>query len=871
MNKTKVALTVEEHLNGVDYSDNGSYIPTKFSAGFLAFIQMANDGNLENKSPVIHYKVIDKFDAPHNVNAGRIINLMHRGLAKTTLVRYLILYIAAFGELPHFGHVGLAIYVSDSIENGVKNMRKNLEYQWENSKFLREWIPEAKFTDIRWEFKNKAGKSFVVKGYGAKALSLDSELFTPTGRTTIGACKVGDRIYGADGKLTTIIRKSEVFHKPMYRLELEDGRFIKVSEDHLNPVVLKENCHNKARFTDYVLPTTELLKLPLTFERKRKRSGKSDYVSSERTMFVRNIEPIQYADAVLPIDPYTLGAILGDGRIRKDCGSVELTCHEAELEHYHKEIPYEFGAIYKDPRSRAVTQSIRGLGRRLKDMKLNVRGELKFIPHEYFQGSVAQRLAIVQGLMDTDGTCSELGRTSFTSQSYQLCDDLACMVRSLGGTAFMRKESCADAWRVEIWSELPLFRIARKATRFKPRSRLVAVKSITAIELEPSQCIAIDNEERQFITECYFRTHNTGVRGVSELNQRPKLALLDDLLSDSDARSATVIADIEDTVYNAVKFALHPEHNKIIWNGTPFNAADPLYKAVESGAWEVNVYPVCERFPCTREEFKGSWEDRFSYDYVKKEYEDAVQVGRMHSFDQELMLRIMSDEDRMITEDDLRWYESKDLPHLLPFLNIYVTTDWATSEKQSADFSGTNVWGINNNGDWYWLAGLCVRQTMDKNIETLFNYVANYRPLSVGIEVSGQQGGFIPWIKQEMVRRNTFFTLASSNNGGREGIKPSTDKLQRFNVVVPWFKQGKMYFPQDKQATDPALREMLSEIRLVSPAGFKSKHDDQLDNVSQLALLNAYKPGYAMPNTVLPDSPFAVSMSTEHSTNSYFV
>ena len=531
MNKTKVALTVEEHLNGVDYSDNGSYIPTKFSAGFLAFIQMANDGNLENKSPVIHYKVIDKFDAPHNVKAGRIINLMHRGLAKTTLVRYLILYIAAFGELPHFGHVGLAIYVSDSIENGVKNMRKNLEYQWENSKFLQEWIPEAKFTDIRWEFKNKDGKSFVVKGYGAK----------------------------------------------------------------------------------------------------------------------------------------------------------------------------------------------------------------------------------------------------------------------------------------------------------------------------------------------------TGVRGVSELNIRPKLALLDDLLSDSDARSATVIADIEDTVYNAVKFALHPEHNKIIWNGTPFNAADPLYKAVESGAWEVNVYPVCERYPCTREEFKGSWEDRFSYDYVKKEYEDAVQVGRMHSFDQELMLRIMSDEDRMITEDDLRWYESKDLPQLLPFLNIYVTTDWATSERQSADFSGTNAWGINNNGDWYWLAGVCVRQTMDKNIETLFNYVTNYRPISVGIEVSGQQGGFIPWIKQEMVRRNTFFTLASSNNGGREGIKPSTDKLQRFNVVVPWFKQGKMYFPQDKQATDPALREMLSEIRLVSPAGFKSKHDDQLDNVSQLALLNAYKPGYAMPNTVLPDSPFAVSMSTEHSSNSYFV
>lgn len=530
---TNRVLTVEEHLNNVDYSDDGFYVPSEFAAEFLAFIQMCNDGNLENKSPVIHYKVIDKFDSPESVKSGRVINLMHRGLAKTTLVRYLILYIAVFGGLPNFGHVGLALYVSDSVENGVKNMRKNLEHQWENSKFLQEWLPPGgvKFTDIRWEFTNKEGVKLVVKGYGAK----------------------------------------------------------------------------------------------------------------------------------------------------------------------------------------------------------------------------------------------------------------------------------------------------------------------------------------------------TGVRGVSELNQRPKLALLDDLLSDDDARSPTVIASIEDTVYNAIKFALHPKHNKIIWNGTPFNASDPLYKAVESGAWEVNVYPVCERFPCTHEEFRGSWEDRFDYDYVKTEYEAALQVGRMHSFDQELMLRIMSDEDRMIRDEDLRWYNSKDLPHLLPYLNIYITTDWATSEKQSADFSTMNAWGINNNGDWYWLAGKCARQTMDKNIDNLFDFVSNYRPLSVGIEVSGQQGGFIPWIKREMVTRNTFFTLASSNNSGREGIKPSTDKLQRFNVVVPWFKQGKIYFPEDKQNNDPALVEMLNEVRLVSPSGFKSKHDDQLDNISQLALLNAYKPGSALPTNVMSGSPYEIAMSESNTNNSYYV
>ena len=86
----------------------------------------------------------------------------------TVMGEYLFLYIACYGNLPGFGKIDLALYVSDSIENGVKNMRKNLEFRWENSDFLRKFVPETRFTDIRWEFTNADGKKFIVKGYGAK-------------------------------------------------------------------------------------------------------------------------------------------------------------------------------------------------------------------------------------------------------------------------------------------------------------------------------------------------------------------------------------------------------------------------------------------------------------------------------------------------------------------------------------------------------------------------------------------------------------------------------------------------------------------------------------------------------------------------------
>jgi predicted phage terminase large subunit-like protein len=478
-----VNKTVVDYLNNISYKEDTSYVPSLFALQFINFIKLVNgDSQEEHKTPIIHYKMLDKLVNPKK----DIINLLFRGSAKTTVfAEYMILYLAIYQELPKLKNIDLGIYVSDSIENGVKNMRKNLEYRWDNSEFLKQFIPNTRFTDIRWEFTNIEGKTTIFKGYGAA----------------------------------------------------------------------------------------------------------------------------------------------------------------------------------------------------------------------------------------------------------------------------------------------------------------------------------------------------TGVRGAKEMGKRPMLALLDDLLSDEDAKSDTVISNIESTVYKAIEHALDPNKRLVVWNGTPFNAKDPLYKAVESGAWEVNVFPVCEEFPCTEEEFKGAWEDRFSYSTVKARYDKALQVGKIDSFNQELMLRIMSDEDRLITDSDIRWYKRETLLENKDLYNFYITTDFATSEKTSRDFSVISVWAYNSNGDWFYVDGICKRQTMDKNINELFRLAQMYKPQQVGIEVSGQQGGFISWIQEEMMRRNIWFTLASDNNKSDPGIRPNTNKMVRFNVVVPWFKMHKIFFPNELKK-DSTLVECMDELTLASPQGFKSKHDD---------------------------------------------
>ncbi len=338
----------------------------------------------------------------------------------------------------------------------------------------------------------------------------------------------------------------------------------------------------------------------------------------------------------------------------------------------------------------------------------------------------------------------------------------------------------------------------------------------------------------------------TGLRGTKIFGKRPTFAVLDDLVSDDDAKSRVAMEAIKDTVYRGVDYALDPTKRKIIFNGTPFNKSDILYEAVESGSWEVNVWPICERYPCTREEFRGAWEERFSYEYVKEQYDNAILDGKIAAFLQELMLRITNDEDRLVQPQDIRWYSRAQLLNNKSRFNFFMTTDLTTSEKDGADFAVIIIWAINNNGDWFFVDGMRERQTLDKSIDSIFEFVTMYRPMNVGIEVTGQQGGFIQYLQAEMMTRNVYFSFASHGNSNNPGIRPQQNKWNRFNIAMPMFKQGKIYLPEEARTTK-IVHALVDEVTSVTPLGIKSKNDDCLDNVSMLPLLGAWRPGEDIP------------------------
>lgn len=354
----------------------------------------------------------------------------------------------------------------------------------------------------------------------------------------------------------------------------------------------------------------------------------------------------------------------------------------------------------------------------------------------------------------------------------------------------------------------------------------------------------------------------SGIRGTKIFNRRPVLAVMDDLVSDADSKSPTAMEAIKDTVYSGVQYAMDPTRHKMILNGTPFNKEDIVYEAIESGAWDVNVWPVCEKFPCEPSEFSGAWEDRFTYEYVKEMYESAVMEGKEKSFRQELMLRITSDESRLIQEKDIGWYTHRNtILQNKEKYNFYITTDFATSSKQTADYSVISVWAYDSKGHWFWVDGVCERQTMDKSMNDLFRLVQEYPPQGVGVEVTGQQGGFIQWIMNEMDYRDVYFNLARQK--GQAGIRPVIDKLSRLNMVVPYFKSGLVHFPACMKKTQ-IVGLFMEQISLATKDGIKGK-DDCLDTISMLQYMNPWKPdpnGNVAPSVqkpVTPNSPFEQS------------
>ena len=382
---------------------------------------------------------------------------------------------------------------------------------------------------------------------GGKAQSLDSLVLTPLGYKKMGDIKVGDLVCCPDGSAASVTHVFPQGNKEMFEVNFSDGTSTECCDDHLWYVDTPYSRSARAGIRKTRIKRRECVKSLKTIRKNLVVGGKHNYS-------IPMVSDVCFTQTDLPLAPYLLGLLLGDGCFRNSMTKLSTADHEIVLLcesivpkdvsiHKVKEMEYSFvgrGAGRHNP----ITEIIKrlGLGEKLS--------QNKFIPEIYKFASRANRIEILRGLLDTDGTVGKPGnnrkagsscKVSFTTVSKQLAKDVRFIVESLGGVASIdsryphytynsvrRKGQLAYTLRIGMPPTINPFRLKRKADLFVPRSKYPPTRyivSVKSIGVKPAQCISIDHPDNLYITNNFIVTHNSLAAAVfsRELLQAGKI------------------------------------------------------------------------------------------------------------------------------------------------------------------------------------------------------------------------------------------------------------------------------------------------------------------------------------------------------------
>jgi phosphate starvation-inducible protein PhoH and related proteins len=363
-----------------------------------------------------------------------------------------------------------------------------------------------------------------------RAQPAETPVLTPDGFRPIGALAVGDLVIGANGEPTPVIGVYPQGGKDIYRLTTQDGASTLCSGDHLWAVTTRDDRRRDKPCR--VLETREMI-------------GNLRANHCHRYELPMHSAPVCFPYRPVPMDPYALGLLLGDGCLT---GSTTPSFATADVElawELQRLLPgiqvrpergpnYELSQTASPSRTTVrVENPVTGVARHLG--LYGTRSTTKFVPELYLYNSAPVRLAVLQGLLDTDGgPVTRPGRTcrvQYSTVSPRLRDDVIFLVRSLGGVAYASVRPALgrtpgrahghpvyhrhDAYIADI--RLPAgiepFRLTRKSEKYQAEGGggrpMRFIESIEPAGTAQAVCISVAAADSLYTTEDFLLTHNT--------------------------------------------------------------------------------------------------------------------------------------------------------------------------------------------------------------------------------------------------------------------------------------------------------------------------------------------------------------------------
>ncbi|MGN6182054.1 MAG: replicative DNA helicase, partial [Thermoanaerobaculia bacterium] len=347
-----------------------------------------------------------------------------------------------------------------------------------------------------------------------KAQPLDAKVLTRSGWKCMGSLSIGDELASVDGAESRVIGVFPQGEREVYRIELSDGRSTECCLEHLWRV------HFRAWDKPRVLSTERLLEM---LQRPRYRGR----------LYIETFSGEFGSDANLPLDPWLLGVLLGDGAthgtsVGFSTASAELLARVRETVAGEFEVTSSGGYDYRIIRSESHGRGYdkpNSIKSALESLGIwGCRAQDKFIPKPYLSASLKARTQLLKGLLDTDGWVEKWGSVRFATCSERLAKEVVELTRSIGGTASYAAKQPSYTYRDEHKlgrisyvcnlqipndAQLELLHEKQERRRTFSRRRRLTIRSITPTRFTQTQCIAVSHPSHLYVTDGFTVTHNT--------------------------------------------------------------------------------------------------------------------------------------------------------------------------------------------------------------------------------------------------------------------------------------------------------------------------------------------------------------------------
>lgn len=332
---------------------------------------------------------------------------------------------------------------------------------------------------------------------------IDTKVLTPSGWREIGTLVPGDMVIGSDGKPTRVMGVYPQGVRENYRVAMSDGSSVEAGDEHLWTV----------RYRKAGRAWTELV---VTTEQLRTRTVVNGVDLSKTRLSLPMLSgPVRFdAQDDLPLPGYLIGAAIANGSTR---GTMRIACHREDADHVVSRLGVPIGSVRVYDNTAQI--SIPGVRTQTRALGLDTLSREKRIPRVIFTAAPEDRIAVLHGMMDGDGSITETrNRVTYHTTSVGLADDVVELVEGLGGIAsvrrYARKDGRPDDYQVRM--RLPdwvsPFTLPRKAEHYQPGSHARPSRTIKEVIYSrdaESVCIAVESADQLYITEHCILTHNT--------------------------------------------------------------------------------------------------------------------------------------------------------------------------------------------------------------------------------------------------------------------------------------------------------------------------------------------------------------------------